>query len=69
VTDLDPYPLLKNGSTQPYYRCEACGHFVRKLSPRAWCGACEHECTTVGKAAREKLNAMLGQDSISGDDA
>jgi Zn finger protein HypA/HybF involved in hydrogenase expression len=54
----DPYPLLKNGSTQPYYRCDCCGHYVRKLSARAWCVACEHEVTEVGKRAREKIRLM-----------
>lgn len=68
MTDQEPYPLLKNGSTQPYYRCECCTHYVRSLSRRGWCVACEHECTVVGKAAREKLNRMMNiepsQDAI-----
>ena len=66
MTEHEPYPMLKNGTNQCYYRCECCTHFVRKLSHRGWCAACEHEVTEVGKKAREKLDQMRG-DSIGGE--
>ena len=59
MTVADPYPLLKNGSNMPYYRCEACSHYARKLSMRGWCAACEHQCTEVGQKVREKLARIL----------
>jgi hypothetical protein len=55
---IEKYPLLKNGNQHPYYRCECCTHYVRSLSNRGWCVACESECTAAGKAARQKLRAM-----------
>ncbi len=59
-----PVELLKNGKTNQYWFCDCCGHAVRELSRRGWCVACEHELTVVGKRVREKLNQMLGKDSI-----
>jgi hypothetical protein len=51
----DPYPALKKGSNTPYYCCECCCHYVRKLSPRAWCLKCERECAEIS----EKLTPLL----------
>jgi formate dehydrogenase maturation protein FdhE len=35
--------LLKAGKNVPYVRCEVCAHYVRWLSVRGWCEACERE--------------------------
>lgn len=55
----DRYPLLlKHGWSTPYYRCEACLHFVRKLSNRGWCGVCEKEFPGVIKRAKAVVSDM-----------
>jgi len=40
--------LLKHGRNVPYKRCDACGHYVRELSKRDWCEACESEYRASG---------------------
>lgn len=65
IEEHEPYPLLKSGSNMPYYRCDCCTHYVRKLSRRGWCSVCEYELTEVGKLVREKLNQITGVSATS----
>lgn len=53
----DDVTLLKSGKPLKYRRCVVCDHYVRELSSRGWCSACEYEFKALNEKKKPETTA------------